>query len=125
MLDAEARALIAVCGDLNAGPDETPLRILRADPADTGSRPLADRALVPVEGPQVPEQHFSLRRGARRVMFDHILVSRSLAPWCRRAVIDNAGLPDETAPDAASQPESFHAPVVAEFALPPAPEPAC
>jgi endonuclease/exonuclease/phosphatase family metal-dependent hydrolase len=125
LLDVEAEALIAVCGDLNAGPDETPLRILRADPADTGSRALAERALVPVEGPQVPEQHFSVRHGARRVMFDHILVSRALAPWCRHAIVDNAGLADETAADAAAWPGSFHAPVVAAFALPPAPETPC
>lgn len=125
LFDADPRALIAVCGDLNAGLSEMPVRILRADPADTGARELAARALVAVEGPQRAEQHFSVRHGERRVMYDHILVSAGLAPYCRHAAIDNTDLADETAPDAASRPGSFHAPVVAAFALPPAREEPC
>lgn len=118
LFDADPDALVAVCGDLNADLVEMPARILRADPDDTGDTALARRALVPAEGPDDPEQHFSVRRGQRRTMLDHLLVSRGLAPYCRRAVIHNEGLADETAPGAAFQLGSFHAPVVAEFAFP-------
>jgi hypothetical protein len=95
-----------------------PTRILCADPADTGNAALAARALAPAEGPAGAEAHFSVRHGARRAMLDHLLVSRALAPYCRRSEVHNEGLADETAPDAPSRPGSFHAPVVAEFALP-------
>ena len=118
LFDADPDALVAVCGDLNADLVEMPARILRAGPDDTGDTALAPRALVPAEGPDGPEQHFSVRHGQRRAMLDHLLVSRGLAPYCRRAVVHNEDLADETAPGAASQPVSFHAPVVAEFALP-------
>lgn len=125
LFDADPDALVAVCGDVNAGLDEMPTRILRADPADTGAEQLAARALAPVEGPRDIEQYFSVRHGSRRLMFDHLLVSRRLAPYCRRAEVHNEGLADETAPDAASRPESFHAPVVAEFILTEGRDPTC
>jgi endonuclease/exonuclease/phosphatase family metal-dependent hydrolase len=118
LFDADSQALVAVCGDMNADLREMPTRILCADPADTGNAALAARALAPAEGPAGAEVHFSVRHGARRAMLDHLLVSRGLAPYCRRSEVHNEGLADETAPDAPSRPESFHAPVVAEFALP-------
>lgn len=118
LLDAEPDALIAVCGDFNAELNEAPLRILRADPADTRNRELASRALVPVEGAADPSARFSVRHGARQVMLDHILVSRGLAPYCRYAEVHNEELRDETMPGADMHPDSFHAPVVAAFSLP-------
>ncbi len=118
LFDADPEALVAVCGDLNADLAEMPARILRADPDDTGDTALASRTLAPAEGPEGPEHRFSLRRGPRRAMLDHLLVSRGLAPYCRHAMVHNEDLADETAPGAASQPASFHAPVVAEFVFP-------
>lgn len=118
LFDADPEALVAVCGDLNAELNDPPVRILRADPADTGNPALASRALAPAEGAAGPEAHFSVRHGGRRVMLDHLLVSRALAPYCRRAEVRNEGLEDEAAPDAPSRPGSFHAPLVAEFTLP-------
>jgi endonuclease/exonuclease/phosphatase family metal-dependent hydrolase len=117
LFEAEPDALIAVCGDFNSELDDPPLRILRADPTDTGNPALASRALAPAEGAAGTESHFSVRHGLRRVMLDHLLVSRALAPYCRRAEVRNEDLGDEAAPDAASRPESFHAPLVAEFAF--------
>lgn len=117
LFDAEPDALVAVCGDFNAELQDPPVRILRADPADTGNPALASRALAPAEGAVEPGTHFSVRHGAHRVMLDHLLVSRLLAPYCRRAEVHNEALEDEAAPDAPSHPGSFHAPLVAEFAL--------
>lgn len=118
LFDADPQALVAVCGDVNADLREMPTRILCADPQDTGNATLAYRALAPAEGPAGAEAHFSVRHGARRAMLDHLLVSRALAPYCRRSEVLNEGLADETAPDARLRPESFHAPVVAQFVLP-------
>lgn len=118
LFDADPDALVAVCGDLNAELDDPPVLILRADPAKTGNPALASRALAPAEGAVGPEAHFSVRHGGRRAMLDHLLVSRALAPYCRRAEVRNEGLEDEAAPHAPSWPGSFHAPLVAEFTLP-------
>lgn len=122
LFDADPEALIAVCGDLNAERRETATRILCADPGDTGNVALAPRALTPAEGPDAPEAHFSVLHAGRRVMLDHLLVSRAMAPYCRSAAVHNETLADEAAPGAepsAAPPlASFHAPLVAEFLLP-------
>jgi exonuclease III len=54
------------------------------------------------------------------VLLDHILVSRSLLGWYRAAEIHNEALGDELVSPAAvwGAPDSYHAPLVAEFAPP-------
>ncbi len=119
IFDADAGALIAVAGDFNATAREVPVRIVRGDPEDTGNATLAERALVALaEG--ADGSAFTVVHGERRVMLDHILVSRQLALACRKIAIDNAALLDETEPAwvSALRPGSYHAPVVAEFELP-------
>ena len=53
-------------------------------------------------------------------MLDHLLVSKTLMAWYRNAEIHNESLGDELVAYAniGASPESFHAPVVAEFAMP-------
>ncbi len=113
-LDANPDAAIAVCGDLNADLYETPLRILRADLDDTGAPGFAWRALQALEEKLPPDQRYSVLHAGRRLMLDHLLVSRVLAQSCIGASIDHAGLTDEalaqTLPDT-----SFHAPMYAQF----------
>jgi len=118
LFDAEPRALIAVCGDFNAGSREMPTRLLRADTRDIGDERLATRALAPVEEFVAEARRYSVLHRGRKEMLDHLLVSPALLPWCRRVVIDNEGLGDEAAPAAELGPESFHAPLLAEFELP-------
>jgi len=119
LFDADAGALVAVAGDFNATAREVPVRIIRGDPEDTGNAQLADRALVPLTE-AAGDAAYTVIHGDRRVMLDHILVSRPLALSCRKITIDNAALLDETerASVAARRPGSYHAPVVAEFVLP-------
>ena len=95
-----------------------PTRFLRGVPADSGLPVLAERALTPVEGPPGPDSRYSILHAGRRSMLDHILVSRHLAANCRYAAVHNEGLRDEAAPHAEELPDSFHAPVVAQFTLP-------
>jgi endonuclease/exonuclease/phosphatase family metal-dependent hydrolase len=119
IFDADAGALVVVTGDFNATTRDVPVRIIRGDPEDTGNAQLAHRALVSLsEG--AGDSAYTVMHGERRVMLDHILVSRPLALACRKITVDNAALLDETEPASvgARRPGSYHAPVVAEFELP-------
>ena len=116
IFDAEAAALIAVCGDLNAGEEETPARILQARVEDSGNPDLAGRALEALELRLPEERRFTVLHGGRRRMLDHILCSPALAARCRSVAADNDRLPDEVA-TAEDEPRSNHAPLVAEFDL--------
>ncbi|MEK0084247.1 endonuclease/exonuclease/phosphatase family protein [Benzoatithermus flavus] len=120
LLDAEPEALIAVMGDCNAEERETPLRILMCETADTGNGALAARSLVPLERSLPRDRRFSVIHKGRPVMLDHILVSRQLLGHFRRFEIHNETLSDETDPATHVEyaTESYHAPLVAEFALP-------
>lgn len=120
LLDADERALIAVCGDFNAETLDMPVRIARGDPADIGNAALAPRALVALEGGFDDTGRYSVIHGAHQVMLDHILVSRALALRCRQIAIDTIGLIDETEDESLSARRlgSYHAPLVATFDLP-------
>ncbi len=120
LFDAEPKALIAVCGDFNAEAQETPLRIVRGDLEDTGNGALANRSLVPLERALPDSQRFSVRHQGRRLMLDHMLVSRALLAFHRTIEVHNEALGDELVAYAtgSQSPESFHAPLVANFRLP-------
>jgi endonuclease/exonuclease/phosphatase family metal-dependent hydrolase len=116
IFDAEPQALVAVCGDLNAGEEETPSRILQATVEDSGNAALAGRALQALEGRLPEARRFTVLHGGRRRMLDHILCSAALAARCRGVAADNDGLPDELSM-AEDDPRSNHAPLVADFDL--------
>ena len=120
ILDGEPEALVAVCGDFNADDREAPVRTIRGDEEDTGNGHLASRMLVSVERSIAESQRFSVIHHGRKVMLDHILVSRPLLGWYVGAEIHNEALGDELVSPASiwASPESYHAPLVAEFALP-------
>jgi endonuclease/exonuclease/phosphatase family metal-dependent hydrolase len=119
LFDDEPEALIAVMGDLNAEDREMPVRLLAAETADTGNGALAARALVPLARALPADQRFSVIHGGRRVMLDHILVSRPLLASFHRIEAHTETLPDEAhAFTGLRHPtESHHAPVVAELEL--------
>lgn len=120
IFDCDPDALIVVAGDCNAELEQTPVRIIRADLDSTGNGELAGRALVPLERSLPQERRYSVLHGGAAVMLDHLLVSRSLLGWFRTAEIHNEALGDEMAAHATVErsPESYHAPVVASFAIP-------
>jgi endonuclease/exonuclease/phosphatase family metal-dependent hydrolase len=115
----ERDALIAVCGDFNADVDEVPVRILRADREDTGNGALAAHMLVPVDRSLPKSRRFSVLHAGRQLMLDHVLASRALLALSRDVEVHNEALGDELVAFAtgARGPDSFHAPVVAEFDL--------
>lgn len=120
LFDADPGAFVCVCGDFNADLYETPLRTICGDEEDAGNPHLAARTLVPVERSLADSRRFSVVHHGRPQMLDHVLVSRPLLGWYRGVEIHNEALGDEliTAHAVRGSPESFHAPVVAEFADP-------
>lgn len=119
IFDAEPEALVAVAGDLNAEDRETPLRILCAETADTGNGELAPRSLVPLARMLAEDRRFSVIHHGRRLMLDHVLVSRTLLGHAREFEVHAETLDDELAPGerVARATESYHAPLVATFEL--------
>lgn len=119
IFDQAPDALIAVCGDLNAEEREAPLRMLLAEAEETGNGALAARQLIALEHSLPASQRFSVLHHGRKVMLDHILVSRGLMAHYRHIEIHNEALGDELVAyaTASRSPESYHAPVVAAFDL--------
>jgi hypothetical protein len=109
ILDEDPGALICVCGDFNAEGAEMPLRLIRADPEDTEAPALKARRLVALErgGP-------TTRHAGRPMRPDHLLASVELAARHRRSDLIDRDLPDDTD---TTDPDSPHAPILAEFAL--------
>jgi endonuclease/exonuclease/phosphatase family metal-dependent hydrolase len=120
LFDADAEALVVVAGDCNAETRETALRLLCAEPEDTGNGALAPRALIPVERGVPEDRRYTVLHNGRHIMLDHLLLSRALMGWYRHVEIHNEALGDELVAYASveASPESYHAPVVAEFSLP-------
>ncbi|MGE0744041.1 MAG: endonuclease/exonuclease/phosphatase family protein [Rhodospirillales bacterium] len=120
LLDADPDALIAVCGDMNAEVNEMPLRLLRAEEEDTANGALASRVMVPLERALADSRRYTVLHAGQRLMLDHILVSRALMGAFRGVEVHNEALEDEVVGYALAggSPESYHAPLVAEFDLP-------
>ena len=120
IFDQDQHALIVLTGDFNAGEHEPPLRIVTGNPEDTGNGALASRCLALLEHSVPESQRFTIVHRGRKQMLDHMLVSRTLLGYYRKIEIHNEMLGDElvayTLIDSA--PDSYHAPVVAEFDFP-------
>ena len=119
LFDADPTAAIVVLGDFNADGREAPLKILRGDVDETGNAALAGRALTPIELTLPADRRFSVLHFGQALMLDHIMVSRSMLARFRKADIHNELLTDELVAFFAGRrdADSFHAPVVAEFAV--------
>ncbi len=119
VLDDDGAARIAVCGDLNADLDEVPVRLLRAATDDTGNGALAGRALVAPERGLPATRRYSVVHHGRPEMLDHVLVSRALMGAFKDIEVHNEALGDELVGFATVRHDtaSYHAPVVASFAV--------
>ncbi|MBU2531965.1 MAG: endonuclease/exonuclease/phosphatase family protein [Alphaproteobacteria bacterium] len=119
IFDSDPAAMIAICGDFNAQQKDVAFEILAGDTEDTGNGALTVRELIPLENSIPESQRFTVIHGGRRMMLDHILVSRALLGHYRGVEIHNEALGDELIAytTIAGTPESYHAPVVATFSL--------
>ena len=120
LFDADPDAAILVAGDFNCDAREVPFKIIRGGADDTGNPGLAGRALSALERGIESGRRFTVRHGGEAMMLDHLQVSQRLLGWYRGAEVHNEDLDDEVlaADRMPASPESMHAPVVAEFALP-------
>lgn len=112
-------SLIVICGDFNAEADEVAVKAICGQVEETGNPKHAPRLMVPCEK-NIPESaRFSLLHLGKGAMLDHIIVSRPLLGFFRKAEIHNEALPDESGAFRLDVkfPESDHAPVLAEFEL--------
>lgn len=117
VLDAEADAMIAVCGDFNADSWEVPVQIVCGGHEETHNDALKNRTLVPLEMRVSAPRRYSVLHGGRPLMLDHVLVSRNLATLFRDVELQNEQLTDEilSRPESRQPAESFHAPLCVEF----------
>jgi endonuclease/exonuclease/phosphatase family metal-dependent hydrolase len=119
LLAADPHRLIAVAGDFNAEDHDTALRIAIGAEEDTGSGALAARSMVLLDRSIPGDQRWSVLHHGRPQMLDHILASRALYGHFRHIEVHNETLGDELVGfgKGARSPASYHAPLVAEFAL--------
>jgi len=117
LLDADPAALIAVAGDFNADDHEIPVRTIRGDEEDIGNGTLSPRVLVALERSLPESVRFSVIHSGSPRMVDHVMASQSLCGWYVETEIHNEALGDELSAPAVIKgtPDSYHAPVVAEF----------
>jgi hypothetical protein len=120
LLTADPMALIAVAGDYNAEEHDTPVELVRGEEENTANGELAMQVMIPADHKVAESARFTVVHEGRRLMLDHILVSRALLGSLARMDIHNEALSDELVVPASvgHSPESYHAPIVAEFDLP-------
>jgi predicted extracellular nuclease len=119
LMDADPHAAIIIAGDCNAEDHETPLKILVGAEEDTGNGALSARSLIVLDRSLAADRRFSVLHHGRPQMLDHILVSRALLGSFRSIEAHNETLGDELVGYGKTRHAagSYHAPLVAEFAL--------
>ena len=118
---AEApRRLLAVAGDFNCEDHETPMKIAVGAAEETGNADLAAASLVVLDRGLDTGRRWSVLHHGRPLMLDHILASRALAGAVRGIEVHNEALGDEAVAygKKLAPAGSYHAAVVATFALP-------
>ncbi len=120
LLADDPMALIAVAGDYNAEEHHTPVEVVRGEDENTGNGALTMQVMIPAEHAVPESERFTVLHQGRRLMLDHILVSRALLGRLDRVEIHNEALSDELVGYASvnHSPESYHAPLVAQFDMP-------
>jgi len=120
LFDMTPDALVAVVGDFNSDDAQAPVRIIKGDEEDTGNGAFAARMLIAAERSLPESQRFSVIHRGQPHMVDHILLSGQLMGWLGHVECHNEALHDEVGSPAAvtGAPESYHAPVLAEFERP-------
>jgi len=118
LFDEEPDALIAAAGDFNATGDASVLRLICADPEDTGNPDLAGRQMYQVDGILPAEERRTVLHDGRGQALDHIVVSSSLRRRVAGIHVFNEQLADELKDAETNAREgSFHAAVCAELAF--------
>jgi len=120
IFDENAEAKIVVCGDFNAHPDEVPVEAISGRTENTSNPELLGRVLASCEYTIPESARFTYLHQGQKRLLDHMLISRSMLQYYRKAEIHNETLHDEGLAFAYDTkfPESDHAPFIAEFKIP-------
>ena len=118
VFDADPDAFILLAGDFNATADTSALRLLCADPDDTGNPGLAARRLWQIDARLPLNARRTVIHKGKGQALDHILASPRLNRRVQSVKVFNSGLADEVL-DAGTDAEdgSFHAAMCATFDL--------
>ncbi|WP_420412954.1 endonuclease/exonuclease/phosphatase family protein [Roseibium sp.] len=95
LFDADNEAQIIMTGDFNATGETRALRLLRADPHDTGVPHLAGRQLFQLDASLPLDQRKTVLHKGRAQTLDHVLASQSMTDRVRHIEVFNSTLPDE------------------------------
>lgn len=119
LLEQDPHRLVAVAGDFNAEDYETPIKIVVGAEEDTGNGSLSAKTLVVLDRAISSDRRWSVLHHGRPQMLDHILASRALYGQFRTIEAHNEALGDEVVGYSKGDQllGSYHAAVVAEFAL--------
>ncbi len=116
LFDAEEAAQIVLAGDFNATGETGTLRLLRADPDDTGSPGFASRKLYQLDRALPPERRQTVIHKGRGQALDHILASAAMTRRTVDFMVFNYDLPDEVFDaEGDDYAGSYHAAMLAEF----------
>ncbi|MEO9530147.1 endonuclease/exonuclease/phosphatase family protein [Roseibium sp.] len=118
LFDADEQAQIVLAGDFNATGETGTLRLLRANPEDTGSPALEPRRLFQLDAALPAERRKTVIHNGRGQTLDHIFASAAMTARTVNVRVFNCDLPDE-ALDSGNDDYagSYHAAMLAEFAF--------
>lgn len=109
-------ALIVLAGDFNATSETGTIRLLRADPDDTGSPQLESRRLYQLDAALSPERRKTVIHRGKGQALDHILASPAMAGRTTHVKVFNYDLLDEVFDNRGEDfAGSYHAAMLAEF----------
>ncbi len=119
LIDESENRLVAVTGDFNAEEHETPIQIVIGAEEDTGNGALGYQSLVVLDRAIDPGRRWSVLHHGRPQMLDHMLASHALFGHFQSIEVHNEAIADEAVGYGrrATHAGSYHAAVVAEFAL--------
>ena len=115
---ADRKARIVLAGDFNATSETGTIRLLRADPDDTGSPDLAEHRLYQLDAALPPEKRQTVIHRGKGQALDHILASAAMAGLATDIRVFNYDLPDEVYDSGnGDYAGSYHAAMLAEFEI--------
>jgi len=118
LFDGDEKAQIVLTGDFNATGETGTLRLLRADPDDTGTPAFSARRLYQLDASLPPDKRKTVIHKGKGQALDHILASAAMTDRTVGLKVFNASLPDEVLDaDSSAYAGSYHAAMRAEFEI--------
>lgn len=118
LFDADSEAQVVLAGDFNATSETGTIRLLRADPDDTGSPELESRRLYQLDAALPPERRKTVIHRGKGQALDHILASPAMTARTTHVKVFNYDLPDEVFDSGnGDYAGSYHAAMLAEFEI--------